>query len=88
MGVTVKRVGEDFDYKGVRAPYYLNIDEIVSSGPDDLRFTYELVRAEFAKMLRPEGELKASRVTPQDLAPRIQTCLDELLLLIPNSTLR
>jgi N-acyl amino acid synthase of PEP-CTERM/exosortase system len=66
-GVVVKRVGEDFDYKGVRAPYYLNIDEAIRSAPDELRLCYEVVRAQFAEVLLPEGDRKASRSRPDAL---------------------
>ncbi|WOJ95076.1 PEP-CTERM/exosortase system-associated acyltransferase [Congregibacter variabilis] len=61
-GVTVKRVGEDFDYKGIRAPYYLNIDEAIRNAPDELRLCYEVVRSQFAEILLPEGDRKVSRV--------------------------
>lgn len=60
-GIVVKRVGDDFDYKGVRAPYYLNIDEAVRAAPDELRLCYEVVRSQFAEVLTPEGDRKASR---------------------------
>ncbi|MDB4476024.1 PEP-CTERM/exosortase system-associated acyltransferase [bacterium] len=63
-GVTVKRVGEDFDYKGVRAPYYVNIDEAIRNAPDELRLCYEVVRSQFAEVLVPERHRKVSRVRP------------------------
>jgi N-acyl amino acid synthase of PEP-CTERM/exosortase system len=63
-GVMVKRVGDDFDYKGVRAPYYLNIDEAIRGAPDELRLCYEVVRSQFAETLTPEAGLKASRGLP------------------------
>lgn len=57
-GVLVQRVGEDFDYKGVRAPYYLNIREAVRAAPDELRLCFEVVRAQFAQVLVPDGQEK------------------------------
>jgi N-acyl amino acid synthase of PEP-CTERM/exosortase system len=61
-GVSVQRIGSDFDYKGTRAPYYLNIDEAVRSAPDELRLCYEVVRAQFAEVLVPGGNRRASRL--------------------------
>jgi N-acyl amino acid synthase of PEP-CTERM/exosortase system len=55
-GVVVKRVGEDFDYKGVRAPYYLNINEAIKGAPDELRLCFEVVRAQLAEELFPGGK--------------------------------
>ncbi|WOJ98261.1 PEP-CTERM/exosortase system-associated acyltransferase [Congregibacter brevis] len=71
MGVIVKRVGEDFEYKGIRAPYYLNIDEVVRDGPDDLRICYEVVRGQFAEVLLPEGDRIASGLKSEQLDSRI-----------------
>jgi hypothetical protein len=64
IGVTVERVGEDFEYKGVRAPYYLNIDEAIRSGPAELRLCYDVVRSQFAEILLPEGVRKVSKLRP------------------------
>lgn len=65
-GIVVKRVGGDFEFKGVRAPYYLNVDEAVRNCPDELRLCYEVVRSQFAATLDPEGERQASRTLPRD----------------------
>lgn len=64
-GIVVKRVGEDFDFRGTRAPYYLNIDEAVRGCPDELRLCYEVVRAQFASVLDPEGDRKVSCAFPR-----------------------
>jgi len=47
-GIVVRRVGDDFEYKGVRAPYFLQIEEAVRAAPEELRLCYEVVRAGFA----------------------------------------
>ena len=60
MGITVKRVGDDFEYRGVRAPYYLNIDDTIRSGADELRLCYEVVRSQFADVLLEPGSRNAS----------------------------
>jgi N-acyl amino acid synthase of PEP-CTERM/exosortase system len=52
-GLFVKRVGGDFEYKGTRAPYYLQIDEAVRAAPDELRLCFEVVRAAFAEAMTP-----------------------------------
>ena len=53
-GVAVTRVGEDFDYNGTRAPYYLNIDEARHNAPDELRLCLEVVTAQFEKEIPRE----------------------------------
>lgn len=58
-GITVKRVGEDFEFRGKRAPYHLNVDEAVRTIPDELRLCYEVVRAKFSEVLGPGGERAA-----------------------------
>lgn len=65
-GVTVERVGGDFDYKGVRAPYYLNIDEAIRSAPDELRLCYDVVRAQFAQTLQPRTQQQLFRFGGSD----------------------
>lgn len=86
-GVTVKRVGEDFDYKGVRAPYYLNIDEAIRNAPDELRLCYEVVRSQFAEILVPEGDRKVSRVRPASGLTGLDSIgLPQLLKLVSRET--
>lgn len=60
-GVTVQRVGSDFAFNGVRAPYYLNIDDAIRAAPDELRLCFEVVRAQFAETLKPSDAKVASR---------------------------
>ena len=50
-GVSVRRVGADFDYNGTRAPYYLNIDEARRNAPEEIRLGLEVVTAQFAQEL-------------------------------------
>ena len=66
-GVTVSRVGEDFDYNGIRAPYYLNIDEAIRSAPSELRLCFEVVRAQFASELTPGDAKQASMPAKSNL---------------------
>lgn len=68
-GVVVQRVGEDFEHKGVRAPYYLNVDDAIRAAPGELRLCYEVVRAQFAEVLDPQSDRKASRVATPDSDP-------------------
>jgi N-acyl amino acid synthase of PEP-CTERM/exosortase system len=61
-GFVVERVGEDFDYKGVRAPYYFDFDAAERTAPDELRPWFDAIKAQFARMLQPDGDRKVSRV--------------------------
>jgi N-acyl amino acid synthase of PEP-CTERM/exosortase system len=53
-GVQFHRVGEDFDFRGVRAPYYANIEDLVRDAPDELRLCFEVVKQQFAASMFPE----------------------------------
>ncbi|TCO74336.1 PEP-CTERM/exosortase system-associated acyltransferase [Chromatocurvus halotolerans] len=53
IGVQFQRVGEDFQFRGVRAPYYANINDLVRDIPDDLRLCYDAVKAQFIDVLYP-----------------------------------
>lgn len=60
-GVEFDRVGEDFEFRGIRAPYYANLDDLVRNAPDELRLCYDVVKAQFDEALHPEVPRKASR---------------------------
>lgn len=62
-GIVVKRVGDDFDFKGVRAPYYLNITEAIRAAPSELSLCFDVVRSQFVDVLAPEGKRVASRIS-------------------------
>lgn len=74
-GVGFQRVGEDFEFRGTRAPYYANLDDLVRDAPDELRLCYEVVKAQFAEVLLPAMEArKAARVAAMGgLAPALPT---------------
>lgn len=50
-GIRVQRVGEDFDFRGKRAPYYINIDDAIRKAPEELRLCYEAIRGQFSEVL-------------------------------------
>jgi len=58
-GIIVRRVGADFDYKGTRAPYYLNISEAIQAAPEELRLCFDVVRAQFAEVLLSDDKKMA-----------------------------
>lgn len=59
-GVKFERIGEDFDFRGVRAPYYANIDDLIREAPDELRLCFEVVKQQFTNSMFPEnGSRKA-----------------------------
>ena len=66
-GVVVKRVGDDFDFKGVRAPYYLNINELIKGAPDELRLCFDVVRSQFLDVLAPRDKQAVSRAKDNDV---------------------
>lgn len=47
-GVIVKRVGGDIDFRGVRAPYSINLDDVIVAAPEELKMCYRLVKEQFA----------------------------------------
>jgi N-acyl amino acid synthase of PEP-CTERM/exosortase system len=51
-GIHFRRVGEDFEFRGVRAPYYGNMDELFDNAPAELRTYFKLMRARFATALQ------------------------------------
>ena len=59
-GVEFQRVGEDFEFRGVRAPYYACVDDLVRNAPDELRLCYNAVKAQFMDVLYPDGDTVAS----------------------------
>ncbi|MFK7829073.1 MAG: PEP-CTERM/exosortase system-associated acyltransferase [Congregibacter sp.] len=50
-GVHVQRVGEDFDFRGTRAPYFLQIDEAIRDAPAELLMCFDAVRNQFRPLL-------------------------------------
>lgn len=52
-GLRFQRIGTDFEHRGIRAPYYANIDELNNNAPDELRSCFAAVREEFAPLLLP-----------------------------------
>ena len=50
-GIRMQRVGEDFEFRGTRAPYFLDIDEAVASLPEELLACYTLIRGQFVEAL-------------------------------------
>lgn len=59
IGVNFERIGADFEFRGVRAPYYASIDNLVREVPDDLRLCYDAVKSQFMDVLRTDKTEKA-----------------------------
>lgn len=53
-GVPFKRIGKDFEFRGIRAPYYASLSGLVNNAPDELRLCFYAVREQFARQLFPE----------------------------------
>lgn len=50
-GLRFQRIGTDFEHRGIRAPYYANLNELNNKAPDELRKCFTAVRDEFAPLL-------------------------------------
>lgn len=50
-GIYFQRIGEDFDFRGIRAPYHGNLDDMVEQAPEEMRGCFYAVCEEFAKLL-------------------------------------
>ena len=59
-GVVVTRVGEDIDYHGMRAPYFITTQDAVDGMPAELRELYDVIHGKFSHVLAPETRRKAS----------------------------
>ncbi len=59
-GIATQRVGRDIEYRGTRAPYYLDIDEAVRALPNGLRLYYERVREQIAQTMSLAGARELS----------------------------
>lgn len=68
-GIHFRRVGTDFEFRGVRAPYYGNMDELLDNAPAELRLYCKAMREQFAAALQappvapvPQDRRELSRV--------------------------
>jgi len=50
-GVVVSRVGEDVDYHGMRAPYFITTQSAVDGMPPELRELYDTIHQKFSREL-------------------------------------
>lgn len=53
-GMPFRRIGTDFEFRGTRAPYYGNMDELIAHAPPERRLHFDLLRAYFAAQLLPK----------------------------------
>ncbi len=58
-GIHFRRVGQDFEFRGVRAPYYTLVDEFFENLPVDLRQYGRALQKRFAAAL-PDGKAVSS----------------------------
>lgn len=62
-GIHFRRVGTDFDFRGKRAPYYGNMNELFDNAPAELRLYFNAMRKKFAEAL------EAAPMIPLPTAP-------------------
>lgn len=46
-GIHFSRIGEDFEFRGTRAPYYCNMAELFDTAPEELRAYFHTMRKQF-----------------------------------------
>ena len=51
-GIHFRRIGEDFEFRGTRAPYYGNMEELFNSAPAELRLYFNTMREQFIAALQ------------------------------------
>jgi len=68
-GVVVSRVGEDIDYHGMRAPYFITTQDAVQGMPPELRELYDAIHGKFANSPVFGCKRSASRVSTAASAP-------------------
>lgn len=51
-GIHFRRVGEDFEFRGVRAPYYCNMEDLFDTAPAEIRSYFDKMRAKFVAALQ------------------------------------
>jgi len=50
-GMNFRRVSKNFDFRGVRAAYYGNIDELIGNAPTELREYFSVLHQQFTPLL-------------------------------------
>lgn len=50
-GIDFQRVGADFEYRGTRAPYFGNMDELISNASPELGLYFNVILKQFAAVL-------------------------------------
>lgn len=61
-GVVVSRVGDDVDYHGIRAPYFITAHDAINGMPGELRDLYDVIHDSFAEKLPPFAEQRGKNV--------------------------
>lgn len=54
-GIHFRRIGEDFEFRGTRAPYYANTAELFENAPEELRLYFNIIRKRFVAALESAG---------------------------------
>lgn len=52
-GVDFSRIGQDFEFRGTRAPYYGNVDNLVNKAPPEIKNAFYAVREVFKDAMFP-----------------------------------
>lgn len=55
-GVRFQRIGEDFEFRGIRAPYFASIDALRHEVPPEISFAYDVVRQQLFEQLNEARE--------------------------------
>jgi len=57
-GLVFQRIGSDFEFRGTRAPYYANIDELEAAATEPMLLSFEAIKGHFRSQLdsKPPGD--------------------------------
>lgn len=65
-GIHFRRVGADFEFRGVRAPYYGDMEELFDNAPAELRLYFNEMRKRFAAALETGSKAMPTVSAPQE----------------------
>jgi N-acyl amino acid synthase of PEP-CTERM/exosortase system len=66
VGIDFRRIGSDFEFRGTRAPYYANIDELAAAAEAPMLAAFDLIKGHLRKQLEdtsPTGTAFAGGAT-------------------------
>jgi N-acyl amino acid synthase of PEP-CTERM/exosortase system len=78
-GIYLTRIGEDFDYRGMRAPYYLDIADFEGGMRDDVRECYLQIKRDLRHRFPGEASAAARPLELAQPSPHSRPTLGDFL---------